>query len=94
MTAKRLFIVAGELSGDYLGAKLLNALHPLMKEQGLEVAGVGGPLMTQAGLTSLFPMEELAVMGLLEVAATTSPAEKWTPKSETYCGIGDAGHGP
>ncbi|MBU3654888.1 MAG: lipid-A-disaccharide synthase [Alphaproteobacteria bacterium] len=67
MTAKRLFIVAGELSGDYLGAKLLSALHPLMKEQGLEVAGVGGPLMTQAGLTSLFPMEELAVMGLLEV---------------------------
>jgi lipid-A-disaccharide synthase len=67
MTAKRLFIVAGELSGDYLGAKLLNALHPLMKEQGVEVAGVGGPLMTQAGLTSLFPMEELAVMGLLEV---------------------------
>lgn len=67
MTAKRLFIVAGELSGDYLGAKLLTTLHPLMKEQGLEVAGVGGPLMTQAGLTSLFPMEELAVMGLLEV---------------------------
>jgi lipid-A-disaccharide synthase len=68
-TTKRVFVVAGELSGDYLGGQLVNALRPLLsaQQQTLELAGIGGPSMTKAGLTSLFPLQELAVMGLWEV---------------------------
>jgi len=58
------FLVAGEASGDALGARLMAALqaarpiHPL---------GVGGPLMAEAGLESLFPLSDIAVMGLVPV---------------------------
>lgn len=59
------YLVAGEHSGDVLGARLmasLKALHP-----GVTFAGIGGPRMTEQGLDALFPMQELAVMGLMEV---------------------------
>jgi lipid-A-disaccharide synthase len=60
------FIVAGEPSGDALGARLMEALR--RRSCGYaRFAGVGGPAMTAAGLDSLFAMEELAVMGLIEV---------------------------
>lgn len=60
-----LALVAGEASGDLLGAGLLRAL----RESGLEVraSGIGGPRMAAAGLESLYPMDRLAVMGLFEV---------------------------
>ncbi|KGJ19717.1 lipid-A-disaccharide synthase [Paracoccus sanguinis] len=61
----RAFLIAGEPSGDALGAALLNGLRQLDPE--LSIAGVGGPLMAAEGLTSLFPMSELSVMGLVEV---------------------------
>lgn len=61
----RLFLTAGEPSGDRLGAALIVGLRQLRPD--LEVTGVGGPLMQAEGLTSLFPMEELAVMGLAEI---------------------------
>ncbi len=60
-----LFLVAGEPSGDRLGAALmagLKTLHPTMT-----FTGVGGALMQAEGLTSLFPMDELSVMGIAEV---------------------------
>ena len=60
----RLFVVAGEASGDALGAALLDALSGMTE---VELAGVGGPLMAAQGLSSLFPMEELSVMGLMEI---------------------------
>ncbi len=60
-----IYIVAGEQSGDALGGRLIAALRAA--RPGLEFAGVGGPLMEAAGLKSLFPIKELAVMGLLEV---------------------------
>jgi lipid-A-disaccharide synthase len=62
----RLFLAAGEPSGDLLGGALLTALQA---ETGgaVEVQGVGGPAMAAAGLDSLFPQEDLAVMGLVEV---------------------------
>ena len=65
MGALRLFLIAGEPSGDRLGAALMAGLKTL--QPGIEFHGVGGPLMQAEGLTSLFPMEELSIMGLVEV---------------------------
>jgi lipid-A-disaccharide synthase len=61
----KLYVIAGEASGDALGAALLAGLKSLRPD--LQVRGIGGPLMQAAGLHSLFPMEELSVMGLAEV---------------------------
>lgn len=60
-----IYLVAGEASGDALGARLMTALSAARPD--VAFAGVGGPRMTQQGLISLFPMEELALMGLMEV---------------------------
>lgn len=64
--APLIFLVAGEPSGDQLGAHLMAALKA---ETGGRVrfAGVGGPRMEGEGLRSLFPMSDLTVMGLVEV---------------------------
>ncbi|MGV8987431.1 MAG: lipid-A-disaccharide synthase [Cypionkella sp.] len=59
------FLIAGEPSGDKLGAALMAGLRSLSAE--VSFTGIGGPLMQAQGLTSLFPMEELAVMGIAEV---------------------------
>ena len=61
----KFFLIAGEPSGDKLGAALMAGLKELAP--GVEFHGIGGPLMEAEGLTSRFPMEELSVMGLLEV---------------------------
>ena len=60
----KLFLIAGEPSGDRLGAALMAGLKTLTQA---DFAGVGGPLMQAEGLASLFPMEELSVMGVAEV---------------------------
>ncbi len=66
MTAPLVALVAGEPSGDLLGAALMRALK---RETGgqLRFAGVGGDAMAKEGLDSLFPLADLAVMGLVEV---------------------------
>ncbi|WP_095589708.1 lipid-A-disaccharide synthase [Actibacterium ureilyticum] len=61
----RLFLIAGEPSGDALGGALMAGLNELAP--GADFHGVGGPLMQAQGLDSLFPMDELSVMGLVEV---------------------------
>ncbi|WP_137700578.1 lipid-A-disaccharide synthase [Marimonas lutisalis] len=61
----KIFLVAGEVSGDRLGAALMAGLRELVPA--VEFRGVGGPGMAAHGLASLFPMEELSVMGLAEV---------------------------
>lgn len=59
----RIMLVAGEPSGDYLGAQLLKALNSLAGAP-VSFSGVGGPRMARAGLVSLFAMEDIAVIGL------------------------------
>jgi lipid-A-disaccharide synthase len=61
----KLYLIAGEASGDRLGAALLAGLRELRPD--LSVRGIGGPLMAAEGVQSLFPMEELSVMGLAEI---------------------------
>ena len=60
----RIGLVAGEVSGDRLGAALMKAIQ--VKVPNVSFEGVGGPLMIAAGLQSLFSMEPLSVMGLVE----------------------------
>ena len=57
MSRLRIGVVAGEPSGDILGARLLAALKSQFDE--VVVEGIGGPLMQAQGLHSLFPMERL-----------------------------------
>ena len=80
----KVLIIAGESSGDNLGADLIkemvfqhslncssraemNQEHPSFVGEEILFQGIGGPLMKQQGLVSLFRMEDLAVMGLTEV---------------------------
>ena len=60
----RVFVIAGEASGDKLGAALMAGLSGLTD---VKFDGVGGPLMAEQGLVSRFPMDELTVMGLAEI---------------------------
>jgi lipid-A-disaccharide synthase len=68
----KIFIIAGEVSGDVLGEKIMNALP-----RNTQFAGIGGENMQRAGshlcvnnkFTSLFPISDLAVMGFFEVLA-------------------------
>ena len=59
----KIFIVAGEVSGDVLGAKIMREMP------GVEFVGIGGQNMTKSGLKSLFSMSDLSVMGVFEVLA-------------------------
>lgn len=67
-TALHIGIVAGEASGDILGADLMRALRAAAEQRGLTLRfdGVGGPRMIAAGFDSLYPMERLSVMGLID----------------------------
>ncbi len=67
--AKRIFIVAGEHSGDILGGKLMDALQNNRQGASFIFAGVGGEHMEAAGLSSIFPLSDVAVMGLAAILA-------------------------
>ena len=62
----RVYLIAGEPSGDLLGSRLMRALKKRTRNQ-VEFMGVGGETMHDEGLKSLFNIRDLAVMGLMEV---------------------------
>jgi lipid-A-disaccharide synthase len=61
----RVFLIAGEPSGDMLGAKLMRALAN--RAGRVRFAGTGGPAMEAQGLTSLLPLSEISLVGILPV---------------------------
>ncbi len=66
----RIALVAGEASGDLLGAALIRALR--QRWDGLEFYGIAGPKMMAEGARSLYPMEKLSVRGYVEVLKSLS----------------------
>jgi lipid-A-disaccharide synthase len=64
---RTIWLVAGEDSGDQLGAKLMRALREAAPDT--VFGGVGGEAMAEAGFASLFPLDDVAVMGYLPVLA-------------------------
>lgn len=66
MGAKRIYVIAGEPSGDRLGGLLLQALAASPVPPAA-IEGIGGPRMQSSGLSSYFPMEEIALMGFAEI---------------------------
>ncbi len=63
----RIGVVAGEHSGDILGARIVRKLRDRYPD--LEIYGIGGPKMISEGVESIFPMERLSVMGIVEPLA-------------------------
>ena len=59
-------MIAGESSGDLLGSLILESLFHERKD--LDIIGIGGPLMRAHGLYPVIPMEELQVMGFVDIA--------------------------
>ena len=68
MSPLRIALVAGEHSGDQLGCRLMRALSEARSER-IAFSGVGGEAMAAEGLASLFPISDIAVMGVLPVLA-------------------------
>lgn len=64
MTAPHIYVIAGEHSGDQLGGALLEALHA---QTDFTLSGIGGRHMQAQGLKSLFPIEDIAVIGIAEI---------------------------
>ena len=67
--AKRIFVVAGEHSGDLLGGKLLHAIRQRSAANAIQFSGVGGEHMQAQGLPSIFPLQDVAVMGPAAILA-------------------------
>ncbi|MFK7974223.1 MAG: lipid-A-disaccharide synthase [Rickettsiaceae bacterium] len=63
----KLYIIAGETSGDFIGGQLIESLHKLSPDKHLEIQGVGGVHMQNKGVESLFPLNQINLMGFLEV---------------------------
>ena len=74
MTGPAIAVVAGEMSGDLLGARLMRAIRAAEPEA--RFSGIGGPEMEALGFDSFLPMERLSVMGLFEAAGASSNSSR------------------
>ena len=63
--SKRIFIIAGEASGDYLGGRLMNDIESIRSD--VKFRGIGGTCMINAGLQPIFSIDQLSVIGIWEV---------------------------
>lgn len=66
MKALKIFVIAGEASGDLLASKIIHELKNISEVE-IIVEGVGGDLLQKQGQKSIFPMSDISVMGFLEV---------------------------
>ena len=66
MAQLKVFLIAGEVSGDYCGSKLISSLRKKFKGN-LMLKGIGGHYMKREGFDSIFPLSEIAVMGIAEI---------------------------
>ena len=64
--SKKIFLIAGEPSGDHIGARLIEKIRQQAQCK-VKFIGVGGPEMEAKGHLSIFPMKDLSVMGIVEV---------------------------
>ncbi|MDR2723637.1 MAG: lipid-A-disaccharide synthase [Holosporaceae bacterium] len=62
----KIFLIAGEASGDYLGGKLIDSISKIFRGN-VEFLGIGGPCMEKSGLKKIFSIEELSLIGIAEV---------------------------
>ncbi len=79
----KLYLLAGEPSGDRLGAALMRGLKQL--SPGVEFAGVAGPEMQAEGMQSPSPMEELSVLGLAEVKPISTELRRRLQETARDC---------
>ena len=71
---KRILIVAGESSGDFHSASLIHALKKI--EPGIEISGIGGQRMRQAGAKIFFDISELSIIGFTDVLKNLKKIKK------------------
>ena len=64
----KIFIIAGEDSGDKLGSAIIDGLRNAL-EISPTFVGIGGIGMQSRGMNSIFPLSELSIMGFLEIAS-------------------------
>src|SRR6056300_591925 len=76
-------IVAGEVSGDYLAAGLIEELRKLIP--GVSFFGIAGPKMIEAGCQMIFPQEKLAVMGFTEALGRLPEIYSIRRRFRQYC---------
>ena len=81
----KIFISAGEHSGDLLGARLIRALKDELDSQNhIDFQGVGGPLMEREGFKSLFDFSRLSIMGIKDIFINFFPIFKILVQARNY----------
>jgi lipid-A-disaccharide synthase len=63
----RLYFIAGENSGDFIGSRLIDAIKNSSERRDISFYGIGGYRMQKSGIESLFPISEINLMGFFEV---------------------------
>jgi lipid-A-disaccharide synthase len=79
---QKIFIIAGEASGDDIGTEIIKAFKK--KYPGVLIEGIGGPKMAEEGLVSLIPFHDLNIMGLTEVIPHIMTIKKHISSTATY----------